>query len=155
VYPEIFFCQRRAQASEDLANFGRGTSRNLLLHSAKDSRLGHPFFSSTRFGFPPDSQTGLCSDGDSSGVGVGDAFLRFDLLFGVGDGVGEAFFRFAKQWRWVVSLSSSKFRCLRIGVGVGLARELFDLCLTIFGSRRSINTPNKITRIRSHFIIDA
>ncbi len=39
-----------------------------------------------------------------SGVGVGDVFLRFDLLFGVGDGVGEAFFDFGEA----------------VGVGVGV-----------------------------------
>ena len=47
-------------------------------------------------------------------MGVGDAFLRFDLLLGVavGDGLGEAFFRFGE-------LSGE-------GVGVGFFFGVYD-----------------------------
>ena len=58
------------------------------------------------------------ADGDSSGVGVGDVFLRFDLLFGVvGDGVGEAFFDFGEAVGVGVGVGFF-FRCLRVGVAM-------------------------------------
>ena len=67
---------------------------------------------------PPDSQTeSLLPTAIRSGVGVGDVFLRFDLLFGVGDGVGEAFFDFGEA----------------VGVGVGVA--FFVECLRCWTRR--------------------
>ena len=65
---------------------------------------------------------------------MGDAFLRFDLLFGVGDGVGEFFFCFGEA--------------VAVGVGVGCFVECFR-CLAELATSTA---PNKITRIRSHFI---
>jgi hypothetical protein len=65
--------------------------------------------------------------GLSSGVsvGVGDAFLRFDFVFGVavGDGVGEIFFRFGEAVGvgLGVGFFVERFRCLR-GTGVGVAK---------------------------------
>jgi hypothetical protein len=65
--------------------------------------------------------------GLSSGVsvGVGDAFLRFDFVFGVavGDGVGETFFRFGEAVGvgLDVGFFVERFRCLR-GTGVGVAK---------------------------------
>ena len=53
-------------------------------------------------------------------MGVGDAFLRFDFVFGVGlgDGVGEAFFCFRSGVGDGVGVAFF-FRCLRVGVGAG------------------------------------
>ena len=68
---------------------------------------------------------------------MGEAFLRFDLLLGVGDGVGEAFFDFGEA--------------VAVGVGVGCFVECFRCLAEVATS----TAPNKITRIRSHFIIDA
>ena len=75
------------------------------------------------------------AEGDSPGVEVGDAFLRFDLLLGVADGVGEAFFDFGEA--------------VAVGVGVGCFAE----CLRCLAEVATSTAPNKITRIRSHFII--
>ena len=61
--------------------------------------------------------------------------MRFDLLFGVGDGVGEAFFDFGEA--------------VAVGVGVGCFVE----CFRCFAEVAASIAPNKITRIRSHFII--
>ena len=60
------------------------------------------------------------ADGDSSGAGVGDAFLRFDLLFdvGLGDAIGEVFFCFGELSGAGVGVDFF-FRCLRLGVGDG------------------------------------
>ena len=53
-------------------------------------------------------------------MGVGDAFLRFDLPLGVGleDGVGEAFLFFGEAVGDGVGVAFF-FRCLRVGVGDG------------------------------------
>jgi hypothetical protein len=66
---------------------------------------------------------------------VGEAFLRFDLLLGVGDGVGEAFFDFGEA----------------VAVGVGVGR--FVECFRCLAEVATSTAPNKITRIRSHFIL--
>ena len=57
---------------------------------------------------------------DSVGVGGGDVFLRFDLLFGegLGEGVGDAFFCFGEVSGDGVG-EAFFFRCLRVGVGAG------------------------------------
>jgi hypothetical protein len=66
---------------------------------------------------------------DGVGVGVGDALLRFDFTFGValGDGVGEAFFSFGEAVGdgLGVALFAGCFRCLRVGVGVGVGSKIF------------------------------
>ena len=53
-------------------------------------------------------------------MGVGDPFLRLDLLLdvGLGDGVGEAFFCFGELSGAGVGVDFF-FRCLRLGVGDG------------------------------------
>ena len=90
--------------------------------------LGHSFFprpaSADSAGLADGVSVG---DGDSSGVGVGDAFLRFDLLLGVGDGVGEAFFRLAEGVGDGVggAFFDERFRCLRDGVGLGSGSRTF------------------------------
>ena len=83
--------------------------------------------------------------------------MRFDLLFGVGDGVGEAFLRFAEAVGDGVGVGVfvECFRCLCDGVGLGSGSRTF----LIFEPNDSLaegaasTAPNKITRIRSHFII--
>ena len=92
-------------------------------------------------------------DGDSSGVGVGDVFLRFDLLFGVGDGVGEAFFDFGEAVGVGVGVVFF-FRCLRDELGVGSGSKAFLIFVPddSWAEGAASTAPNKITRIRNHFI---
>src|SRR5213075_2207277 len=92
--------------------------------------LGQPFFPRPASGDSAGGAGGVSvSDGDSPGVGVGDVFLRFDLLFGVGDGVGEAFFGFAEAVGDGVGVGFfvECFRCLRLGVGLGSGSKTFLL----------------------------
>lgn len=91
--------------------------------------MGAPFFSAAGrgeregLGVSEGLGTGLSSGVD---VGVGDAFLRFDLVFGVGlgDGVGEIFFRFGEAVGdgLGVVFFVELFLCLRFGAGVGVAK---------------------------------
>ena len=66
---------------------------------------------------------------DGDGVGVGDAFLRFDFAFGagLGDGVGEIFFCFGEAVGdgLGVGFFAERFRCFRVGVGVGVGSKIF------------------------------
>ena len=94
------------------------------------------------------------TDGDSVGVGVGDAFFRFD--FGVGDGVGEAFFRFGEAVGDGVGVGffAECFRCLRVGLGVGVGWKIF----LIFEPNDSsaayeVEALNESTRIKKQWII--
>ena len=91
--------------------------------------MGAPLFSAPGCG----EREGLgVSDGLGTGlssgvaVGVGDAFLSFDFVPGVavGDGVGEIFFRFGEAVGegLGVGFFVERFRCLRVGVGVGVAK---------------------------------
>jgi len=94
------------------------------------------------------------TDGLSSGVGVGLAFFRFDLLFGVavGDGVGEAFLCFGDALGDGVGVAFS-FRCLRLGVGVGTGAKAFLIFAPNDSSAGTAGrTTNKIATMRSHFI---
>ena len=80
--------------------------------------------------------------------------MRFDLLLGVGDGVGEAFFRLAVGDGVGVAFFDENFRCLRDGVGLGSgSRTLLIFVPNDSSAEGAASTaPNKITRIRSHFI---
>ena len=82
--------------------------------------------------------------------------MRFDLLFGVGDGVGEDFFRFAEAVGDGVGVGFfvECFRCLRLGVGLGSdSRTLLIFEPNDSSAEGAASTaPNKITRIRNHFI---
>ena len=82
--------------------------------------------------------------------------MRFDLLFGVGDGVGEDFFRFAEGVDDGVGVGFfvECFRCLRLGVGLGSDSRTFLIFEPNDSSaeRAASTAPNKITRIRNHFI---
>jgi hypothetical protein len=87
--------------------------------------LGQPFFPGARSEVEGGGISDGISDGlsSASGVGVGLAFFRFDLLFGVavGVGVGEAFFRFEEADGDGVGVGFfvECFRYLRDGVGLG------------------------------------
>ena len=95
--------------------------------------------------------------GDSSGVGVGEAFLCFDLLFGVavGDGVGSAFFRLGEAVGDGVGLAFfvECFRCLRAGVGSGSKTFLIFVPNDSSATAVTCMVPNTIAKIRNHFII--
>jgi hypothetical protein len=60
---------------------------------------------------------------------VGEALLCFDFVFGVavGDGVGEIFFRFGEAVGEGLGedFRAGRFRCFRVGVGVGVASKTF------------------------------
>jgi hypothetical protein len=79
--------------------------------------------------------------------------LRFDLLFAVavGDGLGEAFFCFGELSGAGVGVDFF-FRCLRLGVGDGSKTFLIFVPSDSSAGRAASMAPNKITRIRSHFI---
>ena len=68
-------------------------------------------------------------DGDGVGVGVGNDFLRFAFVFGVGmgDGVGEIFLRPGETAGDGVGVVffAERFRCFRVGVGVGVGSKIF------------------------------
>jgi len=93
------------------------------------------------------------ADGDSPGVGVGDAFLRFDLLLGVavGDGLGEVFFRFGEVSGDGVGVGFF-FRCLRLGVGDGSRTFLIFVPNDSSAATEMQTVLNRSVRIRSHFI---
>lgn len=69
------------------------------------------------------------AEGDAPGLGEGDLFLRFRFVSGVGlgDGVGETFFRFGEAVGEGLGedFPAERFRCFRIGVGVGVASKIF------------------------------
>ena len=69
------------------------------------------------------------ADGDAVGVGVGDDFLCVDFVFGVGlgDGVGEVFFLFGEAVGEGLGSDffTGRFRCFRVGVGVGVGSKIF------------------------------
>ena len=68
------------------------------------------------------------ADGDPLGSGVGDALFRFDLAFGValGEEVGEIFFFGEAVGDGLgVDFFAVRFRCFRVGLGVGVASKTF------------------------------
>jgi len=96
-------------------------------------------------------------EGISSGGAVGDgvAFLCFDFLFGVGlgEGVGEIFFcRGEVVGDGVgVVLLAERFRCLRVGAGVGVGAKIFLIFVPTDSSALPdvANAPNNIATIKS------
>ena len=86
-------------------------------------------------------------------MGVGDAFLRFDLLFGIGlgDGLGEAFFCFGEASGDGVGVAFF-FRCLRVGVGAGSKTFLIFVPSDSSAASTAHSAPNNIAKIKSHFI---
>jgi len=100
---------------------------NPTISSGERVTLGAPFFwgCGEREGLGVSVALG---DGLSSGVavGVGEAFLRFDFVFGVavGEGVGELFLCFGEAVGdgLGVAFVAELFLCLRFGAGVGVAK---------------------------------
>ena len=92
------------------------------------------------------------ADGDALGLGVGDPFLRFRFVSGVGlgDGVGEVFFRFGEAVGdgLGVDFLAECFRCFRAGVGVGASSKTFLIFVPNDSSAASIE-PNNIAAIRN------
>jgi hypothetical protein len=84
--------------------------------------------------------------------------LRFDFVFdvGLGDGVGEAFFCFGEAVGDGVGVAffDERFRCLRLGVGVGAGSKAFLIFVPKDSSAASAAqlAPNSIATMRSHFI---
>jgi hypothetical protein len=70
----------------------------------------------------------VLGDGVSSGLGVGDFFLCFRFVSGVGlgdgEGVGEVFLCLGEAVGdgLGVAFFAERFRCLRVGAGVGVAK---------------------------------
>ncbi len=71
----------------------------------------------------------VVAEGDAPGLGEGDLFLRFRFVSGVslGDGVGEIFFRLGEAVGegLGVAFFTERFRCLRVGLGVGVGAKTF------------------------------
>jgi hypothetical protein len=95
------------------------------------------------------------ADGDALGLGVGDPFLRFRFVSGVGlgDGVGEVFFRFGEAVGdgLGVDFLAECFRCFRAGVGVGVASKTFLIFAPNDSSAASAasTVPNNIATIKN------
>jgi hypothetical protein len=88
--------------------------------------------------------------------------LRFDFVFGVavGDGVGEVFLRFGEAVGdgLGVAFFAERFRCLRVGDGVGVGAKIFLIfvpndCSATLGVRitpnNSAKTKNSPTNLRA------
>ena len=83
--------------------------------------------------------------------------MRFDLLRGVGEGVGDAFLGLEAVGDGVgVGFFIECFRCLRDGIGVGSGSRTFLILVPNDSSAEgaALTAPNKIARIRNHFILD-
>jgi hypothetical protein len=124
-----------------------------MIWSGESETFGQPFFPEARSDGEGDAlSAGLgdglsVSDGDSTGVGVGEPFFRFDLLFGVGDGVGEAFFGLGDVSGDGVGVAFF-FRCLRLGVGDGSKAFLIFVPNDSCAASAARVVPNAIATIR-------
>jgi len=146
-----------------------GSLADSTISSGERLTLGQAFFPEAGCGGGEgDGVSAGVADGLSSGAGVADGFLCFDLLFGVGppaslcealraglgDGVGEAFFRFGEVSGGGVGVAFF-FRCLRAGVGEG--SKTFWIFVPSDSSAACAGQagPSKIARIKGHFMIGA
>ena len=123
--------------------------------------MGAPFFSaagrSEREGLGVSVGLGT---GFSSGVavGVGEALLRFDFVFGVavGDGVGDVFLCFGEAVGDGVgdAFLVECFRCLGVGAGVGVGSKIFLIFVPNDSSDALIawTVLSNIATISSHLI---
>jgi hypothetical protein len=123
--------------------------------------LGAPFFSAAGRG----EREGLgvsvgLGTALSSGVvvGVGEALLRFDFVFGVGlgDGAGEVFLLLGEAVGDGVgdAFLVERFRCLRVGAGVGVGSKIFLIFVPNDSSDALIarTVLSNIATISSHLI---
>ena len=97
--------------------------------------------------------------GDTLGWGVGDAFFRFDLVFGIalGEGVGEIFF-FGEAVGDGLGVDFFGFRCFRVGLGVGVASKTFLIFVpkdssAASASRTEANNVATIKNTRSSILV--
>ena len=95
----------------------------------------------------------VLADGNVLGFGVGDLFLRFDFVSGVGlaDGAGEIFFFGEEVGDGLgVDFPVARFRCFRAGVGVGVASKTFLIFVPNDSSAASgaAVVPAKIATVR-------
>jgi hypothetical protein len=93
----------------------------------------------------------VVADGDA--LGVGDFFLRFDFVSGeeLADGAGEIFFFGEAVGDGLgVDFPVERFRCLRGGVGVGVASKIFWIFVPSDSSAASgaVIVPTKIATMR-------
>ena len=94
-------------------------------------------------------------DGEAFGLGVGNFFLRFRFVSGVGlgDGVGEIFFFFGEAVGvgLGVDFLAECFPCFRTGVGVGVASKTFLIFAPNDSSAASAapTVPNNIATIKN------
>jgi hypothetical protein len=93
----------------------------------------------------------VVADGDA--LGLGDLFLRFDFVSGVGltDGAGEIFFFGEAVGDGLgVDFPVERFRCFRDGVGVGVGPRNFLIFVPNDSSAASgvAIIPNKIATVR-------
>src|SRR6266487_1988414 len=100
------------------------------------------------------SSAAAAAGGDTLGLGVADAFFRFDLAFGVelGEGVGEIFFfREAVGDGLGVDFFAVRFRCFRVGLGVGVASKTFLIFAPNDSSAASVprTVANNVAIIKS------
>ncbi len=102
------------------------------------------------------------ADGDALGVGEGDLFFRFGFVSGVGlgVGVGEVFFRFGEAVGdgLGVDCFADRFRCLRVGVGVGVAWRNFLIFVpndssALPGGTIALKQIAAITKLRTNILI--
>ncbi len=99
--------------------------------------------------------------GDTLGSGVGDAFFRFDLVFGIalGEGVGEIFFFGEAVGDGLgVDFFAVRFRCFRVGLGVGVASKTFLIFVpkdssAASASRTEANNVATIKNTRSSILV--
>jgi len=90
-------------------------------------------------------------------VGVGDVFLRFRFVSGVGlgDGVGDVFLRFGEAVGdgLGVGFFADRFRCFRAGVGVGVGVVVKNFLIFLPNDSSAARAPstalNKTARIKS------
>ena len=99
--------------------------------------------------------------GDPLGSGMGDAFFRFVLVFGVelGEGVGEIFFFGEAVGDGLgVDFFVVRFRCFRVGLGVGVASKTFLIFVpndssAASASRTEANNVATIKKTRSSILV--
>ena len=85
---------------------------------------------------------------------MGEAFLRFDFAVAVGDGVGDVFLCLGEAVGdgLGVDFFAERFRCLRVGTGVGVGARIFLIFVPNDSSAAPGVTiaPTSIATIRNH-----
>src|SRR6266545_8418327 len=130
-----------------------GLASKPAISSGERVALGTPFFSGVGGALAEGvAVSSGVSVGLGGGGGVGEVFLRFVFAFvsgvGLGDGVGEVFFRFGGAVGDGVGVDflAGRFRCFRVGVGVGVVVRNFLIFVPNDSSAASAAwaAPNRI-----------